>query len=323
MDRKQYMQIRKAHNLAINNFALPIHYFFETLLIGSVALIWVYLQNTFYTLFAIPIVSAIIFRNFSLMHEAVHLAVSKSSRLNDIVGLISGSICLLPFEPWKKSHLEHHLWTGNVERDPVMAIIKFLPSLNPRFQSFLSACWRLWIPTLSIMQYGVFYFLAAKIYLAKRDSIRVLISLCAPLILWGFLFTLLPTSFTLIILLPALILYMIAVEIVNFPHHLQLQQYAGDAKFALWDQHHFARSCTYPKWFARWVVLNFNYHIEHHMFPDVPWYHLDKLHISVKSALTDSYNSDEQFAWILANKPKELASVVSLPQPPKVVSKAS
>ena len=56
---------------------------------------------------------------------------------------------------------------------------------------------------------------------------------------------------------------------------------------------------------------------------DVPWYHLDKLHISVKSALTDSYNSDEQFAWILANKPKELASVVSLPQPPKVVSKAS
>lgn len=47
------------------------------------------------------------------------------------------------------------------------------------------------------------------------------------------------------------------------------------------------------------------------MFPDVPWYHLDKLHEPVKNALKDHYNMDPSFSWILKNKKLNVGEVLS------------
>jgi acyl-lipid omega-6 desaturase (Delta-12 desaturase) len=237
-----------------------------------------------------------------MMHEAVHFAASKNRWLNDVTGIIAGSIALLPYEPWKRSHLEHHKWSGNVEKDPVMAIINFFPTLSKASRNAFSFFWKVWFPMLACMQYSVFWMLAAKQYVEKPMSAKLLISLLAPVIMWTSLIALLPTTFSLQILLPAVLIYFVAVEVVNFPHHLQLPQYRGETKLAIWDQHKIARSCVYPKWFGRLVALNFNYHIEHHMFPDVPWYHLEALHKEVSASLQADYNTDPYFQWILENK---------------------
>ena len=37
--------------------------------------------------------------------------------------------------------------------------------------------------------------------------------------------------------------------------------------------------------FSRFIYLNMNYHIEHHMFPLVPYYNLPKLHEVIKDDL--------------------------------------
>src|SRR3712207_8134419 len=47
----------------------------------------------------------------------------------------------------------------------------------------------------------------------------------SPLLFWGLLIVALPSDFSLTVLLPAIVVYMVAVEVVNFPHHLQLPQY--------------------------------------------------------------------------------------------------
>lgn len=313
MDRKQYLEIRKSENLSIKRWALLSYYLTDGVLVSLV--FFAYHLPSFFSFAAIPIVATLIFRNFSLMHDAVHRAVSKNSNLNDLVGITSGAICLLPFEPWRRSHLEHHSWSGNLDRDPVMALVKGFPNFSVRLQNVLSRFWQIWIPLLAIMQYGVFYVLAAKVFLAKRDSFKVLVSLVAPIFFWGVALAVLPTHFSLTILLPAFFVYMIAVEVVNFPHHLQLPQHQGETRFAAWEQYKTARTCTYPKWFARLVVLNFNYHVEHHMFPDVPWYHLNKLHARIAPILRNEYNTDEQFAWIAANRPKHLSAVVQPASP--------
>src|SRR5690606_35780940 len=77
--------------------------------------------------------------------------------------------------------------------------------------------------------------------------------------------------------LPGLFLYLVMVEVINFPHHLELPQYEGEHKLKVWDQFLISRSCHYPKWFSHFVLNNFNLHAEHHLFPQAPWYMLDEL----------------------------------------------
>jgi acyl-lipid omega-6 desaturase (Delta-12 desaturase) len=301
LDRAQYLEIRKKLNLKHQASALAIFMAQNALLIAAITFIWLEFNDSIFRFLTIPLISAFIFRNFSMMHEAVHKSASKNIFINDIVGLMTGAVCLLAYEPWKRSHLEHHVWSGNIDKDPVTAIITAFPKMSPFTQNTLSFFWMIWFPMLACMQYVVFWWLAAKIYL-KKPSAHLLMSLVVPAFFWTALFTFTSTAFAMTALLPSLILYMVAVEVVNLPHHLQLPQYRGDTKLMMWEQYKIARSCVYPRWFARLVALNFNYHIEHHMYPDVAWYHLEQLHNQVIGSLKNSYNTDPYFRWILDNK---------------------
>ena len=308
MDRIKYLRIRKTQDLSMKPLALPLHYLKEAVFLGLITLLW---NSDHFVKFAVvPLIACVMFRNFSLMHEAVHKAVSKHSLVNDLVGIFAGAICFLPFEPWRRSHLEHHSWSGNVDKDPVTAIITAFPKFHPALKLTLSFFWRAWFPMLAFMQYIVFWYLASKIFLRHRNSIKLLISLIAPVTVWATVVAMTSTAFALSALLPGLIFYMIGVEVVNFPHHLQLPQYHGETRFPVWEQYKIARSCIYPKWFARWVALNFNYHIEHHMFPDVPWYRLEALHSVVLPELGEAYNTDPYLKWFLENKQKSIGDVI-------------
>lgn len=302
MNRSQYFEIRKKLDLAHDNWALPIHVLQNILIVAMISYGWIQLNSPLGKLILIPLTSILIFRNFSMMHESVHRAATRNFQINEYIGIFSGAVCLLPYEPWKKSHLEHHTWSGNIEKDPVTKIVSAFPQMSARAQKTYSALWMVWFPVLACMQYVVFWWLASKTYSKNPKSKKILVSLAAPPALWTIAFVACPLAFSLQVLLPAVFLYLIAVEVVNFPHHLQLPQYRGDTKLPIWEQYKIARTCLYPRWFARLVALNFNFHTEHHMFPEVPWYHLEKLHTEVSQALGSNYNSDPYFQWILENK---------------------
>lgn len=310
MNREQYLGIRKKLDLSMKPWALFTHYCREFVFVSSVLLTWNLFSTTPLKFLAVPLLACVIFRNFSLMHDAVHKAVSKNQFVNDFCGIFAGAICLLPFEQWRRSHLDHHTWSGNLDRDPVTAFITVFPKLPLQTQKILSFFWKTWFPLLAIVQYSVFWILAAKITLQHRTSFKLVLSSLSPFLFWGSIGAIVPISFSVQVILPAILIYMVAVEAVNFPHHLQLPQYGGDVRFPFWEQYKISRSCIYPKWFAEWVVLNFNYHTEHHLYPDVPWYHLSKLQPEVAAALGTEYNTDPQFRWILENKPKALIDVI-------------
>ena len=42
----------------------------------------------------------------------------------------------------------------------------------------------------------------------------------------------------------------------------------------LWEQQATTRSCRYPGILSELLVLNFNLHTEHHLFPALPWFRL-------------------------------------------------
>ena len=310
MDKATYWKIRKELDLRPDGWALIRHFAIDfgllaLCVLASQAPSW--LSGQFV---CIPLISIWMFRGFSLMHDAVHRAVSKNRLTNDLVGIVAGVFCLLPYEPWKVIHLEHHHWSGNIEKDPVMALVRSFEKWPKAFRVSSTLLWKVWMPVLAIFQYGVFWFFCVKTLLSRKPVPISVASIVSPLLVWTALFALLPVQVGLSLLLPGVVLYLIAVEVVNFPHHLGLEYSEGETKWSVWDQHRTARTCLYPRWMARWVVLNFNYHIEHHMFPDVPWYHLDKIHMAVRPLLGHQYNTDPQFEWIQVNRKRSLDQIL-------------
>jgi acyl-lipid omega-6 desaturase (Delta-12 desaturase) len=305
MNKQSYILFRQKLNLKPQRFALIRQLFIDAALITACVVLPWYL--------AIPVASVMMFRQFSLMHDAVHGLVSKNKFINDIVGTFAGILCVLPYAPWKAIHLEHHYWSGNIEKDPVMGLLRSYPTWPKPLQLMATTCWRMWVPTLALFQYFVFWIHSVLNVVKHPTSINHHVTTILPLATWAFVISWQP-QYALHVLLPAVTLYLLAVEVVNFPHHIGLAQGRGDKKLAVWEQHQIARSCTYPKWISQFIVLNFNYHIEHHMFPDAAWYHLDQIHHYLKTELKDAYNTDPQFVWIKQNRPKDLADLLFVPQ---------
>jgi omega-6 fatty acid desaturase (delta-12 desaturase) len=237
------------------------------------------------------------FRSFSMMHECVHYASSTSRRHNDIIGNIYGVFCFLPFRSWRDVHLNHHMWTGNVEKDPSSRILFEFKKAGYKTARYVIWSWKNWVPVLGFLQHVVFW----KATRSKSELFFVALSV----LLLGFTATKLGVGTTLV----GLVIYLYMVEIINFPHHLGMPQFEGDARFPADAQAQFTRSCVYPKWFAHHVLLNFNLHTEHHLFPAHPWYALDELHaeISRRGLLLNRCESND---WILENRSKPIEELM-------------
>jgi fatty acid desaturase len=112
-------------------------------------------------------------------------------------------------------------------------------------------------------------------------------------------------------LAPSVIIYLAMVEVINLPHHLRLPRLAGsgEEKLSLWNQYKVSRTCVYSGWFSRLVLLNFNYHAEHHMFPTLPWHELPKAYERVRAAQPEGYQFCEGHEWIRVNRQKDLREV--------------
>jgi fatty acid desaturase len=192
-----------------------------------------------------------------------------------------------------------------------MAIVKNFPQMSRAQKTFLDFFWIRWVPILALAQYSLFWLLASRQQILKTNLIKSVASLTFPALaltamVWFSLNSM--AGFTAFAL--GYVGYFVAVEVVNFPHHLELPHIKGEHHYPLWEQWKISRTCLYPSWLSRSVTLNFNYHVEHHLFPDLPWYRLDQAHVLVKDAVGVEYNGDENLDWISRNRPKSLVEVL-------------
>ena len=54
------------------------------------------------TALAVGLAPVLFFNAFSLFHEAVHRNLSDHRWINDLVGVVAGAFCFLPYEPWRQ-----------------------------------------------------------------------------------------------------------------------------------------------------------------------------------------------------------------------------
>jgi fatty acid desaturase len=261
-----------------------------------------------------------------MLHECGHENSSRYSFLNTLTGHYASLFCFMPYFPWKYIHTEHHAWTGNVERDPTLAAIRNYRA-DQRFKNgLIHLAWRTWVPLLAFIQHLVLWnYPLALLRLGRLRGGRLVRGLLSVLLLPSVYFTLYcywPDLFCLGSFWPALLLYLVLVELINLPHHVGLFHPPGSeaGKLPLWEHGRVTRSCYYPTGVSELLLLNFNFHVEHHLFPTLPWFRLRQARCLVREALGDEYQESVGIAWTLENRRKDALQVFFAPAADRAAS---
>ena len=215
----------------------------------------------------------------SRWHECGHGTAFKTRWMNDVVYQIASFMGMRNPASWRWSHARHHTDTIIVGRDAEIAVMRppdllraalsFVGILDA-FESLrtlvrnafgnLNADERNYIPET---EYG-------KAIAAARWHVAIYVAtIAASLYFWSFLPLML-------IGLPRLYgcWHMVLTGLLQ---HIGLADNVVD--------HRLNSRTVYMNPISRFIYLNMNYHVEHHMFPMVPYHALPKLHELIKHDL--------------------------------------
>lgn len=274
MNKTTYKEIRAKLHFEFNSIHLLQQILIDGLFLGGI----IYLLQTEYEWLAFLPISLFMFRQFSILHEAVHHLSHPNSKVNFLVGVISGGFCLTPYLLWKASHMKHHYWTGNLEQDPTFTILKNHKHFSSIKKKVIDFCWKNHIPLLGLMQHLGFWVHFYKDFSQNLKSKEHWLSFLIPTTLWSVIFWQASLANGLSLLAGAS-LYMLISENMIVPQHVGLHT-EGDKDMHLhpWEQVEITRTWRMLWPFEQFIALNMNYHTEHHLFPDLPWHQLKKAH---------------------------------------------
>ena len=222
----------------------------------------------------------------SRWHECGHGTAFKTRWMNDIVYQIACFMIMREPTIWRWSHARHHTDTIIVGRDPEIAAMR--PPAMLRILSNIFAAAHVWTTIKSIILHAAGRLSAEeqsfvpetewhKVTLVARIWLLIHLSVIA-LALW--LQSWLPLMY--VGVLPTMYGGWLTI-------YFGLTQHAGLADNVL--DHRLNTRTIYMNPIFRFVYWNMNYHVEHHMFPMVPYHRLPELHEAVKADLPKPYAS--------------------------------
>lgn len=232
-------------------------------------------------------------------HDAGHSTVSKSKKVNRIVGEIAHSmICLTPFVPWAKSHKKHHLGHNHLERDyshqwfireerdslrPIIKASHFTRNLQLPILYFVYLF--LGVPDGGhVLFYGRMW---ENVPLKEKidGAISVAVSVATAAALWlnmGF------ADFTVVCMVPWCVMSFWLFMVTYLQHHSE------DGKLYTDDTFTFERGAfetvdrDYGTWVNRMSHHMMDGHVVHHLFFErVPHYRLEKATKALVAALEE------------------------------------
>jgi fatty acid desaturase len=257
--------------------------------LGAVLFFGTLLVLTWGTAWAVPV--AIIYGVFygsgadSRWHECGHGTVFKTPWLNNFFYQLASFMSLRNPYLWRWSHTRHHTDTVIVGRDPEIAFPR-PPSIGAWLLNLL------YIPALSKellkmvrLSFGLLTD-EQKDYLIEADRNN---AFWASRIQLAILFSIVGLSVYLQSFLPVMLVGL-PTFYGSWLHHLMATtQHAGLAEDV--PDHRMNSRTVYLNPFFRFIYSNMNYHVEHHMYPMVPFYALPALHEEIKKDCPPAYPS--------------------------------
>ncbi len=208
-------------------------------------------------------------------HECAHGTAFRSIWINEVVFQISSFMRLKLATSSRWSHTWHHTDTIIVGLDPEIVVRppvwRVLLGELFRLQSGLNELEKMWLNCLGKLNATQkLYIPASQSYRAFWEA-RIYALLLLAIIVWSFYIqSLLPLLF---IGLPTFYGSFVLFFYI-FTQHLGLSEDVLD--------HRLNSRTVYMNPINRFLYWNMNYHIEHHMFPMVPYYSLPALHEEMK-----------------------------------------
>jgi len=220
----------------------------------------------------------------SRWHESSHGTAFKTDWMNNLLYEIASFMVMRESTVWRWSHTRHHSDTIIVGRDPEIAVPR-PPDIKAFVLSFFN-----WGVYLKYYQRIIMHSLGKmaddeKTYIPETEfpkvyrRARVYVAIYATVIA--------------ISIATGSILPLLLVGLTNFFGSWLMPiygytQHAGLAENVL--DHRLNCRTFYTHIVHRFLYWNMNYHIEHHMFPLVPYHNLPKLHELVKDDMPKPYS---------------------------------
>jgi fatty acid desaturase len=222
---------------------------------------------------ALPLQGIVLIFLFTLEHECTHRTPFAHPGLNDWVGRACGFVLILPFEWFRYFHLAHHRWTN-------------LPGQDPELEGGKPETRRAWLWHVSGLPY---WSAEARLMLALsmgRGDAPYLPSPALPRIRAEARLMLLGYGLVLasLFLTPALFWLWLLPVLLGQPFlRLYLLAEHGDCpKVANMFEN---TRTTFTAALVRFLAWNMPYHVEHHVYPAVPFHRLPELHQMMKAEL--------------------------------------
>ncbi len=215
----------------------------------------------------------------SRWHECSHGTAFRTPWMNDAVYQIASFMIMRNSATWRWSHARHHSETYFIGRDPEIAImrpaelaklilnfagildvLKFFPNLVQNALSGPTAAERTFVPEAEwpkvqrVAQVHLAIYVATAVLAIYAHSILPLMVIGLP-------------------------------RLYGAWHHVMtgLLQHGGLADNVI--DHRLNSRTVYMNPISRFIYWNMNYHVEHHMFPMVPYHALPRLHEIIKADL--------------------------------------
>lgn len=221
----------------------------------------------------------------SRWHECSHGTAFKSDWMNSLVYEVASFMVMRESVVWRWSHTRHHSDTIIVGRDPEIQLQR-PPNLKALFLSIFNlGVYRSYYTGLIGHVFGKITE-AEKTFIPKTEFKKVIRNARVIAVIY------------LCVIISAILLKSwIPIFLFILPHFFgtwlmivhNTTQHAGLAENVL--DHRLNCRTVYMNPISRFIYWNMNYHLEHHMFPLVPYHALPKLHELIKHDCPPPYTS--------------------------------
>ena len=216
---------------------------------------------------------------FVVLHECGHDTLFPSRRLNAAVGHVAGGFAAIPFTCWRRVHGRHHRWTGWQDLDPTTESL--VPRERTRLErAIVNTCWKCSIPLFSVIYRLENYWHLPRLFRlfpASTDRRRLVRDAVALTLAYAVLASVVGPRALIVLIGPAVLLSLIAEDVLLLSQHTHIPQHvshgASVRPFPAIEQEVFTRSLRLPAWLSA-LLLHFDAHELHHMYPFVPGYRL-------------------------------------------------
>ena len=220
----------------------------------------------------------------SRWHECSHGTAFKTPWMNDAVYQLSCFMIMREPTVWRWSHTRHHTDTIIVGRDPEVAVMR--PTVILKVIGMFFAVPQVWGAIKSMLRHAagrlspdeadfIPEMERAKVYRTARIWLAIHLAVIAFSVHIGSILPIL-----LVGPLPAM--YGAWVHVMT-----GLTQHTGLPENVL--DHRLNCRTVYMNPLLRFIYWNMNYHVEHHMFPMVPYHRLPELHEEMKAYCPPAY----------------------------------